>query len=81
MLLHERSVAGSLAVVCFFGVALVGWVNGLSPDVCTQRALIGAVVMYIGGRLAVKAVNAVLTRAMIDYLTKPKEGQAGDNKS
>jgi len=81
MPLHERSIAGTLAVVCFFGVGLVGWVIGLSPYACSKRALIGAAAGYVGGMLAVKAINAVLTSAMIDYLTKPHEGQVRDNQT
>ncbi len=80
MLLHERSVAGTIAVVCFFAVGVVGWVAGLSPYVCSKRALVGAMVGYVGASLAVKAINAVLTSALIDHLTKPHEGQASDNQ-
>ena len=82
MLLHERSMAGTIAIMCFFGVGLVGWFTGLSPYVCSKRALMGAVIGYVGGSLAVKAINAVLTSALIDHLmTKPQEGQARDNQT
>lgn len=65
MLLHTRSIAVNIAVVCFFILSLVGWASGLTPDVCCKRALIGAVLAYIAGVLAVKAINAVLIHAMI----------------
>jgi|APFre7841882654_1041346.scaffolds.fasta_scaffold10921_2 translation initiation factor 2 gamma subunit (eIF-2gamma) len=81
MPLHERSISGTIAVVCFFAVGLVGWLTGLSPYVCSKRALAGAVMGYVGGSLAVKAVNAVLTSALIDHLTKSQEGRASDNKT
>jgi translation initiation factor 2 gamma subunit (eIF-2gamma) len=82
MLLHERSMAGTIAVVCFFGVGLVGWFTDLSPYTCSKRALVGAVMGYVGGSLAVKAINAVLTSALIDHLmTKPQEGQASDKQT
>ena len=82
MLLHERSTAGTFAVICFFGVGLVGWFTGLSPYTCSKRALVGAVMGYVGGTLAVKAIHAVLTSALIDHLmTKPQEGHASDKQT
>ena len=81
MPLQERSIAATLAVVCFFGVGLVGWLIGLTPYVCSKRALVGAVMGYVGGSLAVKAINAVLTSALIDHLTKSQEGQTSDNQT
>ena len=65
MLLHVRSIAVSIAVICFFGVSLIGWVSGLSPYVCCKRALVGAVIAYITAAWAVKAINAILINAMI----------------
>jgi hypothetical protein len=65
MLLHTRSIAVNIAVACFFILSLVGWASGLTPFVCCKRAMIGAVLAYIAGALAVKAINAVLMHAMI----------------
>ncbi|HUV65098.1 MAG TPA: hypothetical protein VMW24_14470 [Sedimentisphaerales bacterium] len=65
MPLHVRSIAINIAVVCFFILSLVGWASGLSPSVCCERATIGAVLAYIAGAWAVRAVNAVLIHAMI----------------
>jgi len=65
MPLHVRSVAINIAVICFFTLRLVGWVSGLSPSVCCKRATIGALLAYIAGAWAVRAVNAVLIHAMI----------------
>ena len=65
MPLHVRSVAVSIAVICFFILSLIGWGSGLSPFVCCKRALIGAVLAYITGGWAVKAINAILVNAMI----------------
>ena len=65
MPLHVRSIAVSIAVICFFGVAIIGWVSGLSPFTCCKRALAGAVLAYIAGILTVKAINAILINAMI----------------
>lgn len=65
MLFHTRSIAVSIAVACFFALSLVGWASGLAPFVCCKRALIGAVLAYVAGVWAVKAINAVLIHAMI----------------
>lgn len=65
MPLHVRSTAVSIAVVCFFAMSLIGWASGLTPFVCCKRALIGAILAYIAGGLAVKAINSVLVGAMI----------------
>ena len=65
MPLHIRSIAINIAVICFFVLSLVGWASGLSPSVCCKRATIGAVLAYIAGTWAVRAINAVLIHAMI----------------
>ncbi len=65
MLLHTRSIAVNIAVACFFALSLIGWASGLSPFVCCKRAMIGAVLAYVAGVWAVKAINAVLIHAMI----------------
>jgi hypothetical protein len=80
-MLHERLTGGTVAVLCFFTVGLVGAVAGLAPYACCKRAVVGAVMGYIGGTLAAKAINAVLTRALIDHLTETPEGHASDNPS
>lgn len=65
MPLHVRSIAVSISVICFFVLSFVGWICGLSAYVCCKRALAGAVLAYIAGGLAVKAINAILVNAMI----------------
>jgi hypothetical protein len=65
MPLHVRSIAVSIAVICFFVLSIIGGVCGLSPFVCCKRALIGAVLAYIAGGWAVRAINAILVDAMI----------------
>jgi len=65
MPLHVRSIAVSIAVICFFSVAVIGWVSGLSPFTCCRRAVAAAVLAYIAAALAVKAINAILISAMI----------------
>lgn len=65
MPLHVRSIAVSISVICFFVLSMVGWIYGLSPFMCCKRALLGAVLAYIAGCWAVKAINAILINAMI----------------
>lgn len=65
MLLHVRSIAINIAVICFFALSFIGWISGLSLLVCCKRALIGALVTYIAGGWAVKAINVILVSAMI----------------
>ena len=66
MLLHGRSIAINMAVLCFFALSFIGWISGLSLFVCCKRALIGAIIVYIVGGWAVKAINAILVNAMIE---------------
>lgn len=77
MPLHARSIAVSIAVICFFGLSFVGWISGLSPFTCCKRALMGAALSYIAASLAVKIINAVLTSAMITSRMSRAEHQAG----
>lgn len=74
MPLHVRSIAVSIAVICFFVLSIVGGVCGLSPFVCCKRALIGAILAYIAGGWAVRAINAILVDAIIANQMKQQEG-------
>ena len=78
MLLHVRSIAISIAVICFFGISLIGWLSDLSPFTCCKRALAGAVFAYVATALAVKAINAILMNAMITkQMNQQKERDSG----
>ena len=82
MPLNIRSIAVSTAVICFFVVSLIGWGSGLAPFVCCKRALIGAVLAYIGGGWAVRAINTILVNAMIASRMDEQDGPdfAADGK-
>jgi hypothetical protein len=73
MPLNVRSVAVSIAVICFFVISIVGGICGLSPFVCCKRALIGAILAYIAGGWAVRAINAILIKAMIENQVNRQE--------
>ncbi len=78
MPLHVKSIAVSIAVICFFGLSLIGWISGLSPFTCCKRALAGAVLAYIAGTWAVRAINAILISAMItNQMNQQKEKDSG----
>jgi len=81
MPLHVRSIAVSIAVICFFVLSLVGWFCGLSPFVCCKRALIGAVLAYVAGGWAVRAINAILVEAIIaNQVNQQDDSGFGANK-
>jgi len=76
MFINSRSTAISVAVLCFFVVSFVGIFYELSPFVCCERALIGAVLAYIVTSVVVKILNAVITSAIIDsYTNKQRENE------
>ena len=79
MPLHIKSVAVSIAVTCFFGVSIIGWISGLETFTCCKRALLGAVLAYIAGAWTVRGVNAILVSAMVtNQMNKQKEKNSGD---
>jgi len=73
MPLNVRSIAVSIAVICFFAIAGIGWISGLSPFTCCKRAMVGAAAAYIAGAWAVKAINAILMNAMITNQMKQRK--------
>ena len=74
MPLNVRSISVNVAVICFFGIAVVGWMSSLSPFTCCKRALIAAVVAYAATTLAVKAINSILISAMTKSQMDRQEG-------
>ena len=81
MPLNIRSIAVSIAVAGFFGVAFIAWLSGLGPFVCCKRALTGALVAYVAAALAVKAVNAILISAMVQNQIRKREKQDRGSKN
>jgi len=77
MPLHVRSIAVSIAVICFFAIAGIGGISGLSPFTCCKRALVGAAAAYIAGAWAIKAINAILMHAIIT--SRMKQQKEKDN--
>ncbi|RKY10044.1 MAG: hypothetical protein DRP66_00700 [Planctomycetota bacterium] len=75
MPLHVRSISIKVAVICFFGIAVVGWAGGLSPFTCCKRAMIAAIVAYAATVLAVKAINSILISAITKSQMDRYEGK------
>ncbi len=81
MPLHVRSISVSVAVICFFGIAVIGWISDLSPFTCCKRALTAAFIVYVVASLAVKAVNTILINAIVKSQMnqqKEKDSDSGD---
>lgn len=81
MVIQTRPIAFSVAVIGFFTLSIIGTVGGLSPDTCCKRALMGAVIIYIAASAAVRAINTILTQAMIaSQVNKDTTGDNEDSK-
>ena len=81
MPIPEKPVAGMIAVLCFFIVGFIGWFHHLSPEICCSRALIGTMVSYGAGRVIIKTINTILTRAVIDHWIKKEQELVVDNEN
>ncbi len=77
MPLQTRPIAISAAVLCFFAIGIVGSVGGVSPGTCCQRAVLGAAIAYIVAGAAVRAINTIVTQALISHQMR-KENPGDD---
>ena len=80
MPLNIRSIAVSIAVIWFFGIAAIGWLVDLSPFTCCKRALIGAVFAYIIAACGVKVINTILINAMTKHQMDQQKEKVSDHK-
>lgn len=78
MPLPERAIAIRCAVVCFFVVCVIGVAMDLDCGTCSQRGAWAAFFTYIGARLALKAINAILMQAIVTNWMDQSKDQAGD---
>jgi hypothetical protein len=79
MPLHVKSISISVAVICFFVIAIVGWCSDVSPFTCCKRAMGAAVIVYIAASLAVKAINVILIEVMVEKQMNQQKGNANDS--
>ncbi len=80
MLLNVRSIAISVAVTAFFGLSLISWFSGLAPFTCCKRALVGAAGAYMAASLTIRAINAILTNAIITSQVSQREQDNGEHQ-
>lgn len=74
MPLDPRSISVSVAVICFFAIAVVGWISDISMFTCCKRAIMAAIITYVVTVLAVKTINTILIDAMVkNQMNKQKE--------
>lgn len=78
MLVQTRPISVTIAVLCFFAVGIVGSLAGLAPGTCCKRAVLGAAIGYVAAGAAVRAINTILTQAMI--ASRIHEEDAGDRE-
>jgi hypothetical protein len=79
MPIHIRPIAFTIAVIAFFVLGIAGSVVSLTPYTCCKRALLGAVAAYVVAAVAMRAVNAILTQAMI--ASQMSKDHTGDSKN
>jgi VIT1/CCC1 family predicted Fe2+/Mn2+ transporter len=70
---NAKLTAGSLAVVTFFIISIIGSLENLTPYICSKRALLGAIVIYITVKFAVLATNSIITHAIINRQIQKQE--------
>ena len=75
---HVKSISMSLAVLCFFVIAVIGWLAGLTPFTCCKRAVLGAVVVYVISSMVVRIVNRILIDAMLKAQMKQQNGDVAN---
>lgn len=81
MPLNVRSIAVTVAVICFFALSFICWMSGLSTFICCKRAIMGAAIAYAAGAFSVKSINAILMNAIISSQMDQQEetGNAGND--
>jgi len=78
MLLPIRPIAMRCAVYFFFAVAILGTFSGIPAVTCSKRGMVGAIAVYLVASLLLKAVNVILTSAVVERYIEENEGLAGD---
>lgn len=59
-----------IAILVFFLIAIIGWINNLSPATCTTRALICAIAIYYICKIAIKLITGIIVNHILDSKLK-----------
>ena len=70
-----KTIAVVCAVFVLFVLATVSWCYGCGPGVCTSRALVGAIAMYLIVSLAGRLTVRILIGAMVDHRMEKQKAQ------
>ena len=68
-----KSISVSIAVASLFMISFVGWFAGLDPVVCCKRAVIGAVIVYVGATIVVRFINDILINILVKSQIEQQE--------
>lgn len=79
MLLPNRTIAGTIAVICFFVLGFMGMLSGHSSETCAWRAGLGAVVAYLIAMVALKLINLILADAVVTHWMEQQEEKERDH--
>ena len=79
MLLPNRSIAGTIAVICFFVLGFMGMASGHASETCAIRAGVGAVVAYFIALAALKLINLILADAVVAHWMEQQEERGRDH--
>jgi len=61
IVINERILCVRAAVICFFAVGIIGWINGLGTAVCCKRASTAMIGGYIAAMIGAKLLNFVMS--------------------
>lgn len=75
MPLQVKSISISISVACLFVLSFVGWFAGLEPFTCCKRAMMGAVITYIGTSIVINVINDILISALVESQMEQQQGE------
>ena len=78
MPLHVKSISMSVAVTCLFVISFVAWFAELEPFICCKRAVLGAVITYIGTTIVVNVINDILISALVKSRMEQQNGDVNE---
>jgi hypothetical protein len=80
MIINTKNYSIQIAVAAFFCVACMGALSGLSPWICSKRALISAFIIYGISSCALKVINWIILNALVKSQMNKQEDSASGNQ-